>query len=49
MGEVAIPRMAIARAACFWLIKALCTIGGETAADYLNENLGIGRPTRRTL
>src|SRR5450432_3125701 len=26
----------------FWLIKVLCTTVGETAADYLNENLGIG-------
>jgi len=26
----------------FWLIKVLCTTVGETAADYLNENLGLG-------
>jgi uncharacterized membrane-anchored protein len=26
----------------FWLIKILCTTVGETAADYLNENLGFG-------
>jgi uncharacterized membrane-anchored protein len=26
----------------FWLIKILCTTVGETAADYLNTNLGLG-------
>src|SRR3954447_10187166 len=26
----------------FWLIKILCTTVGETAADYLNDNLGLG-------
>jgi uncharacterized membrane-anchored protein len=26
----------------FWLIKVLCTTVGETAADYLNDNLGMG-------
>src|SRR5262249_700548 len=26
----------------FWLIKVLCTGVGETAADYLNTNLGLG-------
>src|SRR3954447_23893140 len=26
----------------FWLIKVLCTTVGETAADYLNTNLGFG-------
>src|SRR3954464_7276871 len=26
----------------FWLIKVLCTTVGETAADYLNANLGFG-------
>src|SRR5204863_2278563 len=26
----------------FWLIKVMCTTVGETAADYLNENLGFG-------
>jgi uncharacterized membrane-anchored protein len=26
----------------FWLIKIMCTTIGETAADYLNENLGFG-------
>jgi uncharacterized membrane-anchored protein len=26
----------------FWLIKVLCTTVGETAADYLNDNLGLG-------
>jgi uncharacterized membrane-anchored protein len=26
----------------FWIIKILCTTVGETAADYLNANLGFG-------
>src|SRR2546421_8656560 len=26
----------------FWLIKVLCTTVGETAADFLNTNLGFG-------
>ncbi|MGO4258679.1 hypothetical protein AB4Y76_19760, partial [Marmoricola sp. RAF53] len=26
----------------FWLIKILCTTVGETAADYLNDTLGLG-------
>lgn len=26
----------------FWVIKVLCTTVGETASDYLSENLGIG-------
>ena len=26
----------------FWVIKIMCTTIGETAADYLNENLGLG-------
>jgi uncharacterized membrane-anchored protein len=26
----------------FWIIKVLCTTVGETAADYLNTNLGFG-------
>jgi uncharacterized membrane-anchored protein len=26
----------------FWLIKVMCTTVGETAADYLNVNLGFG-------
>jgi uncharacterized membrane-anchored protein len=26
----------------FWVIKILCTTVGETAADFLNENLGLG-------
>src|SRR5690348_5896922 len=26
----------------FWIIKVLCTTVGETAADYLNINLGFG-------
>ena len=26
----------------FWIIKIMCTTVGETAADYLNDNLGFG-------
>src|SRR5213079_1576077 len=26
----------------FWVIKIMCTTVGETAADYLNEDLGWG-------
>ena len=26
----------------FWIIKVLCTTVGETGADFLNENLGLG-------
>jgi uncharacterized membrane-anchored protein len=26
----------------FWLIKILCTTVGETAADFLNDNVGLG-------
>src|SRR4051794_30831052 len=26
----------------FWVIKIMCTTVGETAADYLNANLGFG-------
>src|SRR5438067_1740896 len=26
----------------FWVIKIMCTTVGETAADYLNDNLGYG-------
>jgi uncharacterized membrane-anchored protein len=26
----------------FWIIKIMCTTVGETAADYLNQNLGFG-------
>src|SRR4051794_8542328 len=26
----------------FWVIKIMCTTIGETAADYLNVNLGLG-------
>src|SRR3954451_14048257 len=26
----------------FWVIKIMCTTVGETAADYLNVNLGFG-------
>src|SRR3954453_4806833 len=29
----------------FWVIKIMCTTVGETAADYLNENLGCGLAT----
>lgn len=29
----------------FWSIKVLCTTVGETAADLLNENLGLGLTT----
>ncbi len=32
----------------FWIIKVLCTTVGETAADFLNDNLGLGL-TRTTL
>src|SRR6478735_8206428 len=28
--------------AYFWIIKVMCTTVGETAADYLNVNLGFG-------
>src|SRR5690349_9401154 len=26
----------------FWIIKVLCTTVGETAADFLNDHLGLG-------
>src|SRR4051794_9228034 len=26
----------------FWFIKIMCTTVGETAADYVNDNLGFG-------
>src|SRR6476660_7499477 len=26
----------------FWVIKILCTTVGETASDYLSENVGLG-------
>ena len=26
----------------FWIIKIMATTVGETAADYLNDNLGLG-------
>src|SRR3954451_24714687 len=26
----------------FWIIKVLCTTVGETASDYLSENLNLG-------
>jgi uncharacterized membrane-anchored protein len=29
----------------FWIIKIMCTTVGETAADYLNVNLGFGLTT----
>lgn len=32
----------------FWIIKVLCTTVGETAADFLNGNLGLGL-TKTTL
>src|ERR1700712_4225886 len=32
----------------FWVIKIMCTTVGETAADYLNVNLGFGL-TKTTL
>ena len=32
----------------FWIIKILCTTVGETAADFLNSNLGLGL-TKTTL
>ena len=28
--------------AFFWIIKVLCTTVGETAADLLSDNLGLG-------
>src|ERR1700742_221724 len=28
--------------AWFWIIKVLCTTVGETAADFLNVDLGLG-------
>lgn len=28
----------------FWIVKILSTTVGETAADYLNDNLGLGLP-----
>jgi len=29
----------------FWVIKVLCTTVGETASDYLSENVGLGLTT----
>ena len=26
----------------FWIIKVLCTTVGETAADFLNDTMGLG-------
>jgi uncharacterized membrane-anchored protein len=26
----------------FWVIKVLCTTVGETASDYLSDNVGLG-------
>ena len=31
----------------FWVIKVLCTTVGETASDYLSDNVGLGRPASR--
>ena len=28
--------------AVFWVIKVLCTTVGETASDYLSDNVGLG-------
>ena len=28
----------------FWIIKVLCTTVGESAADWLNESIGLGLP-----
>ena len=28
--------------AYFWVIKVLCTTVGETASDYLSDNVGLG-------
>jgi uncharacterized membrane-anchored protein len=33
-----VPRVILS----FWIIKVLCTTIGETAADYLNDTLGLG-------
>ena len=33
----------------FWIVKILSTTVGETAADYLNENLGLGLPATTAL
>ena len=32
----------------FWVIKVLCTTVGETASDYLSDNVGLGL-TKTTL
>src|SRR3954454_13360890 len=32
----------------FWIVKALCTTVGETASDYLSDNVGLGL-TKTTL
>jgi len=26
----------------FWIVKVLCTTIGETASDYLSDNVGLG-------
>ena len=33
----------------FWIIKIMATTVGETAADFLNDNLGLGLRTRPIL
>src|SRR5207247_2170121 len=33
----------------FWIIKIMCTTVGETAADYLNDNLAFLHAVERTL
>ncbi|MCX6395058.1 MAG: hypothetical protein NTV23_01065 [Propionibacteriales bacterium] len=35
-----VPEVAV----LFWIVKILSTTVGETAADYLNDNLGLGLP-----
>ena len=48
MNEIAVPRSRQMLnkvpeiTLYFWVIKILCTTVGETAADLLNENLGLG-------
>ena len=32
----------------FWIIKILCTTVGETAADFLADNLGLGLRSRHS-
>ncbi len=33
----------------FWLVKVLCTTVGETAADFLSDNMGLGLPLTTAL